>query len=363
MRVLIITPLYPPAVGGAATYFSDVVPRLARQEGVKEVIVLTERMPGQPQQRVEGRVRLLRYLPTRVSGPQRGLVSHTLTYALTQCWFAARLPALVQHYRVELVHMHTRYRGRAVYSALRRCAVPVVADLRDRMTDVARLVGVADWLLCCGEGVRGFAVQGGFPAERTVLIPIPFTPPTPSSPSQVAAVRERYRVGLGPYLLYVGDITPAKGVYELLTAYRRWRTRHPEVGLVLAGINREGARFLSQVSRTPGARYLGHISHPDALCLMQGARVVLLPSRSEGLPRVVLEAVALGTPVICPPGIPEFSRHLPRFVLPTVTPEAILVTLEDIWHIPETPTYPLEEHDVGRVVAQLLETYRQALLG
>jgi glycosyltransferase involved in cell wall biosynthesis len=229
------------------------------------------------------------------------------------------------------------------------------------MSDPARLVDVTDRLLCCGEGVRRFAIKGGFPAERTVLVPIPFPPPEIPSPERVSDVRQCHGLEDGPYLLFVGDITYNKGVYDLLEAYQRWRFDHPEVQLVLAGTNREGARFLNQVERIPGATYLSHVPHQDALALMRGAEVVALPSRSEGLPRVVLEAVALGTKVICPPGIPEFERHLPQLVLPEVGVDSIIKTLNAVWRCNDLPSYPLAEHSVGRVVEDLAKVYSKVV--
>jgi glycosyltransferase involved in cell wall biosynthesis len=354
---MMITALYPPAVGGAATYFGDIAPELAQRDELERLTVLTERMPGQPRTLIQGKLRLLRYLPTRVGLTQHRWLAHAVTYVLTQLWFVARLPGLVHRYGVDLIHFHTRYRGRLFYAALRRSDVPVLADLRDKMTDPARLVGVADWLLCCGEGVQRFAIEGGFPAERTVLIPIPLAPPEIPSLEMVSDVRRRYGLGDGSYLLFVGDITCNKGVYDLLEAYRRWRLGHPQVQLVFAGPNREGERFLSQARQTAGVIYLGRVPHWDALALMRGAKIVALPSRSEGLPRVILEAVALGTRVVCPPGIPEFERHLSHFVLPGVSAEAIMETLDRVWSLKSPPSYPLSEHSVDRVVEKLAEVY------
>lgn len=363
MRPLIITALYPPAVGGAATYFGTIVPRLARREEIEQLIVLTEHLPGLPRCQRQGKLEVLRLLPARVSLPQRRWLSHAVTYVWTQLWFAARLPSLVQRYRIDLIHFHTRYRGRLFYAALRRSRVPVVADLRDKMADPARLASTAHRLLCCAEGVQRFAIAGGFPAERTVLVPIPFDPPEVPSPQQVDAVRQRYGLGRDPYLLFVGDITYNKGVYDLLEAYSRWRSAHPEVRLVFAGVNREGERFLRQVRQTAGATFLGHVPHQDALTLMRGAEIVVLPSRSEGLPRVILEAVAMSTRVLCPPSIPEFERHLSQFVLPEVSPEAIVETLETVWHCQDNPSYPFSVHDVRRVVAGLAGVYQDATGG
>lgn len=357
MRLLIITALYPPAIGGAAVYFGDIVPELARRKEIEQIIVLTERMPGQPVRYAEGKLEVLRYLPTRVSLHQRHWLIHAVTYMLTQLWFAKNLPALAQRYRVDLIHFHTRYRGHLFYTALRRAYAPVIADLRDKMADPAQLAGVADWLLCCSESVYRFAVQGGFPAERISLIPIPFTVPEAPSPNAVAEVRQRYELSEAPYVLFVGDITYNKGVYELLEAYEQWRPKHPDVRLAFIGLNREGRRFLHRLEDTQGAIYLGRLPHLETLALMRGAEILVLPSRSEGLPRVILEAVALGTKVICPPGIPEFERHLRRFVLPEVNVDAIVGMLETVWRYEALPSYPFSEHEVRPIASKIIEVY------
>ncbi len=357
MHLLILTALYPPAVGGAATYFGDIVPRLLQRPEITRLTVLTERLPGQPRRHVRGKLQVLRLLPTRVSLPRRSWPIHAATYGVTQLWFMAYLPALVRRQGADLIHFHTRYRGRLFYAALRRCRVPVVADLRDKMSDPARLARVADRLLCCAEGVQRFAVANGFPAERTALVPIPFTPPEAPSPQRVDTIRRQHGVGREPYLLFVGDMTYNKGVYDLLEAYRRWRPTHPQARLLFVGVNREGDRFLRQVRQTRGAAYLGHRPHQEVLALMRGAEVVVLPSRSEGLPRVILEAVALGTKVICPPGIPEFERHLAEYALPGVDADAILEKLDALWESDSVPAYPFSEHDPDRVAEMLLEVY------
>ena len=362
MKVLVVTSLYPPALGGAATYFGSVVPELAQRSEIEQLTVLTERMPGQPRESADGKLRLLRYLPTRIGLPQRRQLTHAATYVLTQLWFAARLPGLVQHYCIDLIHFHTRYRGRLFYAALRRSHMPVIADLRDKMTDPTRLVNVADRVLCCGEGVQRFAIEGGFPSERTALIPNAFVPPDIPWPESIYDARRRYRLGERPFLLFVGDITYNKGVYDLLEAYQRWRSEHPGVQLVFVGTNHEGARFLDQMQQTAGTVYLGHIPRQDALALMRGAQIVVLPSRSEGLPTVILEAVALGVKVICPPGIPEFERHLPQFVLPQVDADSIVTMLNAVWRCNTLPSYPLSEHNVGHVVGSLADLYTKVTM-
>ena len=358
MRILLLTPLYPPAIGGAATYFADIVPLLEKHPAISQLVLLTEKMPGEPEQFNTGKLTVLRLLPTRIS-VERPYPMHALTYLQTQLWFRQNLARLVQQFRLDLVHFHTRYRGQFFYSNLTRLPVPVLADLRDKMSDPAALAYCSQHLLCCAQGVANFAAAGGYPTNRTNLIPIPFVAPPPPTEAAVQTARQQFGLGERPFLLYIGDMTVNKGVYDLLEAFARWQQTQPGVDLVLAGMNREGRQFLDRVKQVSQTHFLGHIPHTQALTMMQAAEMVLLPSRSEGLPRTILEAVALGKKVLCPPNIPEFDAHLPNFALPEVSAAAIQAKLTDIWHNPALPNYPLNNHQIEKVVEQIVTVYQR----
>ena len=361
MRPLILTPLFPPAVGGAATYFGQIASLLADHPDIAHLTLLTEQAPGLAVREEQGKLTILRLLPRRVSIPTRPYPIHAATYGQTQFWFYRNLPKLVQNETVDLIHFHTRYRGRFFYDALARSRVPVVADLRDKLSDSAQLARVSRLLMCCCEGVRAFALAGGYPADRVRTIPVAFDPPTPPDPAAIGAVRAKYGIADAPTLLFLGDMNQNKGVLELLPAFNRWRVHHPDVTLLLAGVNRLGRGFTDLVATTPNARYLGGVSHIDALALIADARIVLLPSKSEGLPRVMLEALSLGKRVLAPPDIPEFQRYIPDYVLPEVSVSAIVETLDRIWDSPPPPPFPIEHHRFGTIVSQILDVYQELL--
>lgn len=360
MRILLLTPLYPPAIGGAATYFADIVPLLEAHPAISRLVLLTERMPGEANELTEGKLTVLRHLPTRVS-VERPYPIHAATYLQTQLWLSHHLSRLIQKYHLELLHFHTRYRGWLTYRTLAQLPVPVLADLRDKMSDPAVLAACSQHLLCCALGVAHFAAAGGYPPERLSHIPIPFAAPPPLPRTAVLQARQQAGLGKRPFLLYIGDMTVNKGVYELLQAFEQWQKTQPGVDLLLAGMNREGRPFLDQVEKVPQAHFLGHVPHSQAMALMQAAEIVLLPSRSEGLPRTILEAVSLGKKVLCPPNIPEFDAYLPDFVLPEVSTTAIQAKLDAIWQQSTLPTYPLANHRVAVIVAQILNVYQQML--
>lgn len=91
-------------------------------------------------------------------------------------------------------------------------------------------------------------------------------------------------------LLFVGDLSPDKGVQVLLDAYAAL-TNPPR--LVLAGRSTEEWRF------PPGAQWTGPLPHAEVVALFRSARAVVVPSVwADPCPTVVLEAMAAGRPVV-----------------------------------------------------------------
>jgi glycosyltransferase involved in cell wall biosynthesis len=104
-------------------------------------------------------------------------------------------------------------------------------------------------------------------------------------------------------LLYVGLISRMKGISDLMRAFARIAEEEPKAILVLAG--REEGSYASEVKALVkklglegSVEFLGPVPNEDVVHLMRACDLFLLSSRSEGIPRAVLEAMACGKPVV-----------------------------------------------------------------
>ncbi|MGC4765854.1 glycosyltransferase family 4 protein [Micromonospora sp. DT46] len=99
-------------------------------------------------------------------------------------------------------------------------------------------------------------------------------------------------------MLFVGWFLPAKGVEDLLAA---WRTA-AQPGWRLLFVGPADPAYLGSVTERhqppASVSFLGELPHPDVLAMMARCDLFVLPSHTEGFPNVVVEAMALGCPVV-----------------------------------------------------------------
>lgn len=127
-------------------------------------------------------------------------------------------------------------------------------------------------------------------------------------PLDRSVVRARFQLA-GPVWLAVGHLIELKGVHVTLAAL----ARTPEATLLIVGAGPEDER-LRQLTRHLGissrVRFIGAVPQGELCAYYNAADATVLASRCEGMPNVVLESLACGTPVIAAPfaGVTELLR-------------------------------------------------------
>jgi glycosyltransferase involved in cell wall biosynthesis len=121
------------------------------------------------------------------------------------------------------------------------------------------------------------------------------------------AVQQRYPFP-DPMLLFVGSLSPLKGVEELMAAHSLLRRQYPNLQTVLCGLpeTQEYGQHLKKMAGD-GIRFAGLVNEDGLKGFLANASCLVLPSRQENAPIVIAEAMAAGVPVVATRvgGIPE----------------------------------------------------------
>lgn len=249
------------------------------------------------------------------------------------------LAALCMRRSIDVVHCHlinmdTRY----AVLLKRLLGVKVVITLRGgelchwiegrpaRRAYVQRMLESADAVtaLSRSQFADAQAITSKLPNGPVVI-------PNPADPTAIRAAADEIKPhGGSPYVLFTGRLESPKNVDSLIRAYARLIAEHPDFpcDLVIAGDGSEGPA-LQQIAERAGrrVRFLGDLDYVRSLALIRDARMLVLPSRTgEGCPNVVLEAMALGTPVVVSDHEPlrEMVEHAVRGEVFTLGSEAAL---------------------------------------
>lgn len=144
----------------------------------------------------------------------------------------------------------------------------------------------------------------------------------------------------------VGALSQRKGHDLLLAALPTILAAHPQAMLVFAGDSPPSemayrATLQSQIDRLGlGSRIVWTGFVQDMACLYPALDLVVLPSRSEGLPRVVLEALAAGRPVVATDvgGVREILRQPGLgWMVPKDQVDALAAAVTEALGTPDTP--------------------------
>jgi len=149
--------------------------------------------------------------------------------------------------------------------------------------------------------VLGKNVSGAFndiiPPERIRIVPN-------GIPDPCKGQAPTNKNGRGSRLLFLSTMTAEKGFLDLLRALPAVRERLGEIRAVFAGEwytrgDREAAeKLVEEYQLGPNVEFVGPVGPARKYELLKGADILIFPSKNEGQPFVILEAMAAGLPII-----------------------------------------------------------------
>jgi len=151
----------------------------------------------------------------------------------------------------------------------------------------------------------------------------------------------------------IGRLVPTKGLSYLIAAFSKVKKQMPSVHLVLVGDGPCRAELQMQASDAlcgDSVHFLGHRANVEQL--LKGMDVFILASVAEGMPRVLLEAMAAGVPCVATQvgGIPEvINGKAVGFLVPPGDPEALAEMMLRVAKMPGEELAEVIEKARGRI--------------
>jgi glycosyltransferase involved in cell wall biosynthesis len=280
--VLIVSGIWPPDVGGPASHAPEVAAGLTARGHAVEVVTTASAPPGLEPYRV-------RYVSRSLPPGARHVAVSALVARAARNADVVYATSMLGRTTVGTAFARTplvmKIAGDPAYErSLRRgWYVGTLSDLQ---------------LVCPSAFLREIVLSWGVAPERVSVV-ANAAPPLPKLPSREEA-RERFGAD-GPTLAFAGRLTAAKALDVAFDAV----AQADGVTLLVAGDGEERARL---AARAPAnVRLLGSLDRRRVLELFRAADAALLSSAWENFPHALVEALAVGTPVLATSvgGIPE----------------------------------------------------------
>lgn len=292
MKLLYWSPYYLPDIGGVETMAARALPALVRRGYRVEVVTAFGRQECDPSTTVEGvTVHRFRFRETFEHRNLKDIIR-----------LRQEIDGLMNTFDADVMHLNLSGPGPLLFAVMPLPPVPLVVALRQELSHPAfrhgdgelfgKIVGSADRITFVCTAARDTLVSK-FPdlADRCIV-------------SHNALDVSRYPLfdfPAAPVLLCVARLVWQKGLERAIEALSQVLVRVPGAILRIVGDGPERSGLESVVASlgvVDHVEFVGEVPPGDISRAMADARVVLLPSRHEGLPNTLIEAGAAARPAV-----------------------------------------------------------------
>ncbi len=277
MRLLIVTPKYPPQFGGGAYVFSLVAEHLKDRIGVT---VVTSSENGLVKTGTTNGVKVIRLFPY-LEKMYAKMAFAPLAFMLTFCFF------LLNFRKFDIVETHTVGElcifSQVFAKLFRKKLVKHVIDM-DTPPFLLRHPA-AEKYVCCGQTIANKFRRIGISEEKIADIHLPVT----------KAKAADMRHGRARRFAFVGEISERKGVRDTLDVLP---LISGDFEFLFVGTGEMQGELAERARTDKRIKYLGRLEHGKVIDMLKTTDVLVHPTYSDVMPLSILEAMMLGNAII-----------------------------------------------------------------
>jgi len=303
--ILLISPSFPPYTSGAATYFEQLAKHVSLSSSWRVIVLTTYRKSDGVIQR-KGNYKLIRLIPNYV---RRNVFVRLAVLPIVT--FIIMLMLWIR-YRYAIIHVHSSTAITLGACFVSKCTrIPLIYDVQDLMT--------AKWVLKCG-AVKKYIATGqqvrhrlqSFNISPKDIFTITSVPPSYDFDTEK---KKKKSINENVQFIFVGELNKkVKGIDILMKAFKKAARESLGISLTIAGTGPDKQYCKAYLEKNPELQkrvaLKGTLTNKQAMEAIAEADVLVLPSRTEGIPRVIIEAFLFGKPVIASRvgGIPDVVK-------------------------------------------------------
>ena len=305
MRISIFSPIFGVSTGGAASYYNLFCSFLDAESTVSEVYVFSENETANKDYCSHNfaKVRFIDSFPKRASSIKVGI-----RYVFLLCLQNINLLKLVCSKKLkdsDVIVVHSSFLNlpNLLIFPIFLHRSKIVLDVRDTQLPwwLKFQVGMIENVIGCSEGI-GIHLNVGHQNFNYLKSKVPLN---------IGALRA---LGRGPklsasgsrgvfHIAVVGLVKAGKGVQRILEAFEH--LPKDRFCLHVAGVVKEQV-LVTRYRSAENIHFHGGLPHADTISLIAKSDLLVSGSKSEGMPRSLLEAICVGTPILPPECVSEF---------------------------------------------------------
>jgi glycosyltransferase involved in cell wall biosynthesis len=361
MRISIFSPIFGVSTGGAASYYNLFCSFLDAESTVSEIYVFSENETENKDycSHKFTKVRFVNSFPKRASSVKVGIRYIFLLFLQNLNFVKLLCSKKLKNSDVIVVHSSFLNLPNLLIFPILLHRKKVVLDVRDTQLPwwLKFQLGVIENVIGCSEGI----------GDHLNVDHQNFNYLKARVPLNLSALR---RLGRGPklsasgshgvfHIAVVGLVKAGKGVQRILEAFEC--LPKDQFCLHVVGVVKE--QVLVTRHRTAGnIHFHGGLPHEDTISLIAKSDLLVSGSKSEGMPRSLLEAICVGTPILPPECVSEFRDFGDSHrILNHDSPSCIARKIEDAVTRGLAQNYDISAHSHNVVFANYLAFFKSSI--